>query len=141
MPKKQPKTPPTYAKGEKHFLIEFNSNYADEFDVEGFIVMSESKWEAHKAYAKKAFKKEDFQEVYFGTNEMCSFSGYSDYMRALTVTELTPEQLEVLFQLFNDHREGYSYTHEGKTYVIPTMDVIRSGMLAMIAPEDDEDED
>lgn len=33
---------------EKQLLIKYHSNYADEFDVDGFAVWPESKWEEHK---------------------------------------------------------------------------------------------
>lgn len=34
---------------DKLLLIKFDSNYADEFDVDGFVVWTAAKWEAHKA--------------------------------------------------------------------------------------------
>lgn len=124
----------------KQLLIEFNANYADEFDVEGFIVMSETQWEAHKAYAKKHFEENGHTECYFGTNESCDYSDYDDYMRAFNVTALSEQGYAVLKELFNEHREGYEWEYNGKKHVVPSSDVIRCGMLAMLKPEDDEDE-
>ena len=42
---------------EKMLLIKFSNNYADEFDVEGFMVWPETKWEKHKAAATRFFAK------------------------------------------------------------------------------------
>lgn len=41
---------------EKQLLIKYDSNYADEFDVDGFVVWPESKWEEHKAAITKWFE-------------------------------------------------------------------------------------
>lgn len=150
-------------------LINFNANYADEFDIEGFIVMTEKAWEEHKAFAKSLFEKKaagrkaprelpedhtdptywqiyeerrDYErtqetEVYFGTNEFISYYDYEDYMRAFEVTPLSEQGYAVLKELFNEHHEGYEWEHEGVKHVVPTRDVIRCGMLAMLAPEED----
>lgn len=143
----------------KQLLIEFNANYADEFDIEGFIVWSEEEWEAHKAMAKEHFQKKASApladpsarpdsytnrtaretEVYFGTNESIIYEDYEDYMRSFTVTPLSVEGYRVLKELFNEHHEGYEWKHAGKKHVVPSRDVIRSGMLAMISKEEDED--
>ena len=81
---------------EKQLLIEFNCDYADEFDVEGFIVMTEAEWAAHQAMAKKYFDTHAGAECYFGTNEACEFSDYDDYMRAFNVNQLTPGEYKML---------------------------------------------
>ena len=40
---------------EKLLLLRYDSNYADEFDVDGFAVWPESKWEEHKEAVSKFF--------------------------------------------------------------------------------------
>lgn len=40
---------------DKLILIKYDSNYADEFDVDGFAVWPESQWESHKAAVGKFF--------------------------------------------------------------------------------------
>jgi hypothetical protein len=126
---------------EKQLLIEFNCNYADEFDVEGFIVMTESEWANHQEVSKKYFDNHAGAECYFGTNESCEYSDYDDYMRAFSVTPLTVVEYRVLKKLFNEHVEGYTYEFEGVTHTIPTRDTIRNGTLAMIQSEENEEED
>jgi hypothetical protein len=42
---------------QKLLLIKYDSNYADEFDVDGFVVWTEDKWEAHKAAVAAWFDK------------------------------------------------------------------------------------
>src|SRR5579864_8481203 len=53
---------------EKLLLIKYDSNYADEFDVDGFVVWTQSKWEAHKAavttwFANRAKKRGEKPEL------------------------------------------------------------------------------
>src|SRR5271157_230915 len=105
----------------KQLLIQFNADYADEFDIEGFIVMTEEQWEAHKALAKTHFDKkataplpfplsepDSYEnrgrhetEVYFGTNEAMIYESYEDYMRSFKVTPLSVQGYDVLKELFN----------------------------------------
>jgi hypothetical protein len=127
----------------KNLFIQFDSNYADEFDVEGFIVMPEVEWEAHKAAVTKLFEKKaslplpepDRQysrrnrevrqvEVYFGTNESMIYEDLDSYLSSFKVTELTDEDHAVLQKLFK-----------------PAYGAIKSGMLVMIEPENFDEED
>ena len=41
---------------DKLLLVKFDSNWADEFDVDGFVVWPESKWQAHKDAVTKWFE-------------------------------------------------------------------------------------
>lgn len=101
---------------EKMLLLQYSCNYADEFDVEGFTVMSESAWEEHKAMAAKIFEERGSVEVYFGTNEDISYYDLKEYMRSFMVKELTDVQFQVLKDLFSGHYKGQ----------------IKNGMLAML---------
>lgn len=143
----------------KQLLIKFNADYADEFDIEGFIVMTEEQWEEHKAMAKAHFDKKENAplpfpeedpdsygnrrrnetEVYFGTNEAMIYDDLESYMRSFTVTALSVQGYEVLKELFNEHSNGYEWEHEGVKHVVPARDVIRCGMLAMLSEENEDD--
>lgn len=105
---------------EKMLLIKFHNNYADEFDVDGFFVWPQSKWEEHKTLATKYFEKvakaappeENAYrrsrggevEVYFGTNEQIIFSGIKDYLDSFKTTELTESEAKVLSKHFKGWR-------------------------------------
>lgn len=118
---------------EKMLLLQYSCNYADEFDVEGFIVMSESDWEEHKAMAAKIFEKRGRSiEVYFGTNEDVSYYDLEDYMRSFVVKELTEAQFQVLKDLFGIHYDEHTYSFDGETITVPAQDKIKNGMLAML---------
>ena len=99
-----------------NLLIKFASNYADEFDVEGFIVMSEDEWFAHKDAVTSRFENEDEIEVYFGTNESMIYESLDCYLDSFKITELTDEEHSVLQKLFNPSHQP----------------VISNGMVVMI---------
>jgi len=97
-------------------LVKFDSNYADEFDVEGFTIMSETEWEEHKAKVSAFFKKreqnfsfergrgrrpyDDGVEVYFGTNEQIIYETLDCYLRSFKVQKISDEEIEVLKKFF-----------------------------------------
>lgn len=125
---------------EKMLLVKFDSSYADEFDVEGFTVMSESEWQEHKAQAKKCFEnfeklpkdqygrrrnkygnRVDGIEVYFGTNEQMIYETLGCYLSSFSISEISDEDIAVLNKFF-------SYG-----------DQIRFGKLCMIEAEEEEE--
>jgi len=118
---------------QKQLLITLNRDWADEFNVEGLVVMSASEWEAHQQLAKKHFEENGNAEIYFGTNEFLEYSSYDEYVGEFKVTELTPEQFDVLKTLFTV--KGYSWEYpKGKMNVRP--DKIKFGIIPMIKDED-----
>ena len=78
-------------------LLKFQMDYADEFDVYGFEVVTEELWEKYK----QMFKCVSYpNEYYFGTNEMVTFEDEAEVLRAITVTELSIMQADALKALF-----------------------------------------
>jgi len=78
-------------------LLKFQKDYADEFDVYGFEVITEEKWEQYK----QVFKHTEYpQEYYFGTNEFVEFENEKDVLDNVVVIEITESQAELLRQLF-----------------------------------------
>jgi len=94
-------------------LVKFDSNYADEFDVEGFTIMSETEWEEHKAKVTAFFERRDQTrqkdqwgnyrdgvEVYFGTNEQIIYETLDCYLRSFKVQKISQEEIKVLKKFF-----------------------------------------
>lgn len=122
----------------KMLLIKFDSNYADEFDLKGFTVMTETDWEKHKAGVKKMFDalpeptadKSGYVshpeiEKYFGTNEMLSWTSFDSYVYSFKVTEITDEEHATLKKFFSKFDRQINY-----------------GSIVMLEPEyEDEDDD
>ena len=89
-------------------LIKLDTNWADEFDVQGFFTTTRKEWDKHLASAKKYFDThEEELELYFGTNEALTFESYEEYESAYSATELSDEQFALLKTLF-----GVSYSGE-----------------------------
>ena len=137
MTKKAKKSEPSTAMPapNKPLLIKLHRNWADEFDVEGMVVMNADQWEAHKAMAKARFEEKDYIELGFGTNESLEFSSYEDYLDAFAVLELTLEEYEVFRKFFLE--TGYTWEYpKGKTNI--RFDKIEFGTIPMIREDDEE---
>lgn len=82
---------------EVYYLVKYNGNYADEFDVYFHSVMSESELKEAKSLIRKVDWVEE--EFYFGTNEYIEVNSV-DLLKVLdSAVEITPEQHQVLIDL------------------------------------------
>lgn len=81
----------------KYYLVQCDSNYADEFDIYFHMVMSEQELEEAKEIISKT--DWDWEEFYFGTNESVDFSteGLLDCLNG--AKEITEEEYKVLDKL------------------------------------------
>src|SRR5574338_610881 len=104
---------------EKKLLVKFDSNYADEFDVEGFTIMTENDWEAHKTKVTNFFTALDKTrekdrwgnyrnpvEVYFGTNEQMIYETLDCYLTSFKVSEISDEEVAILQKHFGTRTFG-----------------------------------
>ena len=119
-------------------LIKYDSNYADEFDISGFRVMTEDKWEVIKANAKKAFDTRDpidelekqyrpntqFKEleIYFGTNEFMVYEEYEDWLGDFTTTTLKEREVEMLKKHFGQRFADESGCAGDGFFLLPDSD-------------------
>jgi hypothetical protein len=90
-------------------FVKVDANWADEFDIDGFIVAKKDEWDKSVEKLKKDFPSE--QEIYFGTNEYIEFADIEDFESSLEVTEITDVEAEVLNKLFNTYgrKTWFSY--------------------------------
>ena len=78
-------------------LIKFQADWADEFDVYGFKVVTDIEWEQ----IQEAIQKIEYPREYgFGTNEQILFESSDEFMRALKVVDVTDDEVEVLQKCF-----------------------------------------
>lgn len=78
-------------------LVKFQADYADEFDVYGFKVVTDIEWEQ----IQEAIKRISYPREYgFGTNEEIQFESASEFMGALKVVDLSDDEVEVLSRCF-----------------------------------------
>jgi hypothetical protein len=91
-----------------HYLVKLRKNYADEFDVYGFAVLTEEEWVTFQQQVRDDFS---YSEHYFGTNEYLEWDSAEQYLKSLEVKEIDEIAYAVLINLF-----GQEY---GK-FIVPT---------------------
>lgn len=85
------------ARRAKHVLVQFNNNYGDEFDTQGFRLMSGKDF---AALIDKAETVRQGWDEYFGSNEFVTFQDGADYAATLSVSILTKSQAQFIEQTF-----------------------------------------
>lgn len=68
------------------YLVKYRADYADEFDVHGFTVMSDKGWSFN---LNKLMKSDEPYELCFGTNESIEYEKRSDMLKDLTATPIS----------------------------------------------------
>jgi hypothetical protein len=86
----------------KKLLVKFDSNWADEMDIDGFMVMTQDEWDQYKAHTKKFFEQLGERSWSFGigTNEEIEYESHDEFIRELKVEEITDVEYESLAHLF-----------------------------------------
>jgi hypothetical protein len=106
-------------------LVKFYADYADEFDVKGFFITTQKKWDKHLEEVNTFFKdRTEPVEVYFGTNECIEYDSFEEYKECFTVTPITKEENEVLNKFFTTYNKKVEF-----------------GNICFINPKDYEDEE
>jgi len=94
-------------------LVKYDSNWADEMDIEGFKVFTDEQWEDHQKAFQKRFKEDKVYTYYVGTNEEIEYSSFKEFMRDFKVSEITDEEAAVLEKLFDNlSTRGYGFFPE-----------------------------
>lgn len=83
---------------EKIILVNYNDDWADEFSIYGFCIVTESVWKEFQKYIKN--KSFEGQEMYFGTNEFIEFY-YKSYKSSFKIQEITKKECVFLEKTFN----------------------------------------
>ena len=93
---------------EKHYLLQFRDDYADEFDAYGSVIIDENQYKYFYSIVEQAISSEDYSnldedytsDVYvgLGSNEDIEYEDIADLMNQVTCTELTVEEYNVLMK-------------------------------------------
>ena len=108
-------------------LLIFEWNWADEFDVHGFIIINESDYDG---FVKCVGAFEDELTISFGTNEEFDFGSGAEIVESFTVKDITDEQAAQLVNVFglrlhtftNDKYKG-KYYEFGWTPFVQALDM------------------
>lgn len=82
------------------FLIKFERNWADEFDVSGFVALPEQEWEEYKIKFREIVRNSKF-EYYFGTNQSIEWNGTDEYLNDFKVSEISSDEYNFLLKNFS----------------------------------------
>jgi hypothetical protein len=78
-------------------LLKLQADWADEFNVYGFEVISKKDWmKLQEAIHEIKYPK----EVYFGTNEAITLENPDSTLRMFNAKEITPLEAATLYRLF-----------------------------------------
>ena len=125
---------------EKHYLLQFEDNYADEFNAYGSVIIDEDQHKYFYSEVEQAVKTGDYSkldedytsDVYvgLGSNEDIEYVDISDLMNQVKCTELTEDEYNVLMNFgFDD----YGFTG--------FWDIIADAVASEDEDDDDSDED
>lgn len=89
-------------------LIKFSADYADEFNIYGFSIVSEEVWNDYVRHLHNYLNDQEEYEWFFGTNEFIYFDSSSvrtlaeNILNHYQVTKLDALQTGVLTDLFRE---------------------------------------
>jgi hypothetical protein len=94
-------------------LVKYDSNWADEMDIDGFQLFTDKQWEKYQKDFQKRFKKDKSYTYYVGTNEDIEYGDFDEFMSDFKVSEITDEEAAVLEKLFDNLKDyGYGFFPE-----------------------------
>lgn len=82
----------------EYLLIKFGANWADEFDLEGFLACDKETWDN----IVEGMPDKPCQH-YFGSNEFIEFRNRADQLSNFEVSPITKEHFRMLHQLFDKY--------------------------------------
>ncbi len=88
-------------------LIKFDCNYADEFNMSGFKLVSHDEFYAFLHRVKEYFKENKTLEIGFGSNESFILESENGLTDCFTVTSIFEHEENVLLNLFENAECGY----------------------------------
>jgi len=87
---------------EKYFLLQYNDDWADEMDISGFAVMTQSERDEYFAVFKKVFDVNGYYSFCVGTNEEIEYDTLEDFTNAFQMAEITEEEAKVFSKFFGN---------------------------------------
>jgi hypothetical protein len=88
----------------RYLMLKFEKDWADEFDIKGFCVMTEERWNAKKLELDIFWGKVESGwecSMGFGTNQEVGFSSAKDVLSSIREVEITKSQYDAVEDLFD----------------------------------------
>lgn len=81
-------------------LLKYDSNWADEMDIDGFTIMSDEGWESWKTDIQKFFKKREYWNYGIGTNEDIEYGSAKEVLKDIKVIDISEDEADIIDKLF-----------------------------------------
>ncbi len=93
---------------QKHLLVIYRGNWADEMDIDGFFTTTQEWWDAFVERVNKHFENDDMFSYYVGTNEEIDYPSAQDLLHDFKIQEITAEEDATLKKLFRGGTLGFT---------------------------------
>jgi hypothetical protein len=105
-------------KAEQKVLLKWSTNWADEMDVEGYVMTTKDKSDDWR----KKLKQVDYSfSLQIGTNEDIEYSSGEDLISEVVTKNLTDEEYIILKKYFGT-QGGHTEFWDGLEYVLEDLD-------------------
>lgn len=84
---------------ENYVLVKWSDNWADEMDLDGFCIYTESAW---KDFRTKLSAYKDEFSICVGTNEDIDYSNGKDLLKKMNVHKLSESDYATISRIFGD---------------------------------------
>lgn len=91
---------------EQYVLVKYNHNWADEIDLQGFVIYTVDEWNEYKFLAKRFFEQGGEYEYWVGTNESRLYMFEEDLMKRFTVIPILPS-VKMLLDTLRINKIGF----------------------------------
>lgn len=117
-----------------HVLLKFRENWADEFDVEGFVALPTEEWKEYKKQIKEVIGDNSFESS-IGTNQELTFGSAKQYLDCFKQSNISEEEYAFLLKNFEhtDYRE-----FDGKNFK-SIVKIAQYGVVPYYSPEEIKD--
>lgn len=104
----------------EYYLLSYQDNWADEMDVEGFMILDTSQmieWNETMTKARELFKNVSY-DFWIGTNEEIEYDSFDEFNRCFSRKKISAEVASTL--------KGTLGLEDGHYGIIPTLDDINN---------------
>lgn len=81
-------------------LVKIDTDWADEFTVRGYEIMTLAEWQEIKSFAAKVKWP---KEIYYGSNEYYTIDSVEDFNQAVKATPISEGEAATLTRLLGKH--------------------------------------
>lgn len=101
-------------------LVKFERNWADEFDVKGFLIIKKTEWEDHLNWIRD--RMDWPQENGFGTNQSIIWVSAKEYLSSFKVVDVSVDEAAIILKYFE--RASWEKTGYGYGLFLSLLDVV-----------------